>query len=85
MSNKHNLVLYVDEELVRKSRELGFNLSKTLENHLKHLITQFSQCNQLNNPESIKDECFWWAGPDLNPDGFESRCLLESAKNFFVR
>jgi len=41
MSNKHNLVLYVDQELVEKSRELGFNLSKTFENHLKHLLTQF--------------------------------------------
>jgi integrase len=66
MSNKHNLVLYVDEELVRKSREFGFNLSKTFENHLKHLLTEFSQCNQLNNPESAENECLWWAGPDSN-------------------
>jgi post-segregation antitoxin (ccd killing protein) len=32
MSNKHNLVLYIDKELVEKSKELGFNLSKTFEN-----------------------------------------------------
>jgi len=34
MSNKHNLFLYIDRELAEKSKELGFNLSKTFENHL---------------------------------------------------
>jgi len=66
MSNKRNVVLYLDKELVEKTRSLGFNLSKTFENHLKHLLTAFSQCNSLNNPESPKNECFWWAGPDSN-------------------
>jgi len=42
MPDKRNLVLYVDEELVKKTRGLGFNLSKTFENHLKHLLTMFS-------------------------------------------
>jgi Post-segregation antitoxin CcdA len=45
MSNKHNLVLYVDQELAEETRELGFNLSKTVEHHLKHLLTQFSHAN----------------------------------------
>jgi hypothetical protein len=49
MSNRHNLVLYIDKELVEKSKELGFNLSKTFENHLNHSITQFSTCNSLNH------------------------------------
>ena len=49
MSNKHNLVLYVDQELVEKSRELGFNLSKAFENHLKDLLTQFPHVNSSNN------------------------------------
>jgi hypothetical protein len=31
--------MYLDKELVEKSKELGFNLSKTFENHLNHLIT----------------------------------------------
>ena len=38
MGNKGNVVLYLDKELVEKSKELGLNLSKTFENHLKHLI-----------------------------------------------
>ena len=46
MSNKRNVVLYLDAELVRKTRELGFNLSKTFENHLKHLITHFQNVNK---------------------------------------
>ncbi len=38
MGTKGNVVLYLDKDLVEKSRELGFNLSKTVENHLKYLI-----------------------------------------------
>ena len=60
MTQKRNVVLYLDSELVKKTRELGFNLSKTFENHLKHLITKFQNVNTANNRE------FWWAGPDLN-------------------
>jgi len=29
MSKKRNVVLYVDVELIEKTRKLGFNLSKT--------------------------------------------------------
>ena len=47
MPNKVNVVLYVDRDLVEKSKELGFNLSKTFENHLKHLITQDIQHSTL--------------------------------------
>lgn len=56
MSNKRNVVLYLDRDLVEKTRSLGFNLSKTFENHLKRLITQFSEVNPLNNRESMNDE-----------------------------
>jgi hypothetical protein len=66
MGNKGNVVLYLDKELVEKSKDLGFNLSKTFENHLKHLVTQFSQCNSANTSDSISKNCGWWAEPDLN-------------------
>jgi len=42
MATKGNVVLYLDKELVEKSKGLGFNLSKTFENHLKQFMTQFS-------------------------------------------
>lgn len=35
MTKKRNVVLYLDKELVEKTKELGFNLSKTFESHLK--------------------------------------------------
>ena len=60
MKTKQNVVLYLDKEVVDKSRKLGFNLSRTCENHLKQLILTFSNssnCSQGSN---------WWAGPDLN-------------------
>ncbi len=52
MTKKRNVVLYLDTELVRKTRELGFNLSKTFENHLKQLINQFGNINTTNACES---------------------------------
>ena len=58
--------MYLDKDLIRESKDLGFNLSKTFENHLKHLITQFSQLeteNNFNSKESITGK---WAEPELN-------------------
>jgi hypothetical protein len=49
MRQKRNVVFYRDTELVSKTRELGFNLSKTFENYLKHLITQFPTASTQNN------------------------------------
>ena len=66
MGNKGNVVLYIDKELVSKSKELGFNLSKTFENHLKHLMMQFSIDNSVNSFNSQDKNDKWWAGPDLN-------------------
>ena len=78
MRNKNNLVLYVDKDLVEKSKELGFNLSKTFENHLKHLMTQFSIDNSLNNFDSAIKNDKKWAEPDLN-----RRPLARKAKVLF--
>jgi post-segregation antitoxin (ccd killing protein) len=66
MSNKRNVVLYLNKDLVEKTRELGFNLSKTFESHLKHLITHYSTCNSANNVDSTRENGKWWAEPDLN-------------------
>ena len=41
-------MLYLDKELVEKSRKLGFNLSKTFKNHLKQFMMQYSVVNQVN-------------------------------------
>ena len=60
MNNKRNVVLYLDKEVVDKSRKLGFNLSRTCENHLKQLILVFS------NGSNCGQNSEWWAGPDLN-------------------
>ena len=66
MKTKRNVVLYLDKELVEKTRELGFNLSKTFENHLKQLVNTYSNVNSLNNNGNNKIQNGWWAGPDLN-------------------
>jgi hypothetical protein len=77
MTQKGNVVLHLDKELVEKSRELGFNLSKTFENHLKDLINRFSTVNSVNNFNSTDKNSEWWAGPDLNrrPSANWAGCL----------
>ena len=59
MRTKGNVVLYLDKELVEKSKELGFNLSKTFENHLKQLTMQFSVGNPINNDELTSKSLNW--------------------------
>ena len=73
MSKKRNVVLYLDSELVKKSRELGFNLSKTFENHLKQLVNHVDGAYPQNNSSG------WWAGPDLNrrPSARQADVLTE--------
>ena len=52
----------MDDELITKSKELGFNLSKTFENYLKHLINNFQPIYSQNisnseifgSPEEIR-------------------------------
>jgi post-segregation antitoxin (ccd killing protein) len=64
MTQKSNVVLYLDKELVEKSRELGFNLSRTFENYLKKLIIQLSNEQLTQNHLPTENKTFWWAGPD---------------------
>ena len=73
MGTKGNVMLYLDKELVSKSKELGFNLSKTFENHLKHLITQFSQCNSVNNFESTENKINMVGLPGFEPGSIEPK------------
>jgi hypothetical protein len=81
MGTKGNVVLYVDKELVEKSRELGFNLSKTFENHLKQLITQVSQCNSMNNLDSSSKSLDWCGRRDLNPGSQAWKaCVLNQSR-----
>ena len=66
LSKKGNLVLYLDKELIRESKELGLNLSRTFENHLKQLITQFSQLKTENTVDPKSTIIVKWAESELN-------------------
>jgi Post-segregation antitoxin CcdA len=66
-------VLYLDKELVEKSKELGFNLSKTFENHLKHLMTEFSMGNSVNNLESSENKLSMVGLPGFEPESIEPK------------
>ena len=73
MGTKGNVVLYLDKELIEKSKALGFNLSKTFENHLKHLINQFSTCNSVNNANSPEKEMNNMGLPGFEPGSIEPK------------
>ena len=68
-------MLYIDKDLVEKSKEFGFNLSKTFENHLKQLITQFPTCNSVNNLDSLSNYAGWCGRRDLNPGRQRGRLM----------
>jgi hypothetical protein len=73
MTQNGNVMLYLDKELVEKSIELGFNLSKTFENHLKHLMTQFSKGNLLNNFENTENKKIVVGLPGFEPESIEPK------------
>jgi intergrase/recombinase len=76
MGIKGNVVLYLDKDLVEKSKELGFNLSKTFENHLKQLTTQFSTCNSVNNVNSTRNGINNMGLPGFEPGSIEPKAPI---------
>jgi hypothetical protein len=66
--------LYLDKELVEKSKELGFNLSKTFENQLKHLVNGYSPVSIQNNTNFSEYKSFL-----VGPPGFEPGSIAPEA------
>jgi len=81
MTQKRNVVLYLDPELVEKSRTLGFNLSRTLENHLKQLITQRSNQQFSQNYQTIENKSEMVGLPELTALELNTYC----SPHFFLR
>ena len=73
MGNKRNVVLYLDDELVEKSRTLGFNLSRTFENHLKQLIMQLSSQQSTQNHFPAQNEASNMGLPGFEPGSIEPK------------
>jgi hypothetical protein len=72
MTQEGNVVLHLDKDLVEKSNELGFNLSKTFENNLKHLITGYSSILIQNNGDSSENKSSLVGLPVPYPNGFKT-------------
>ena len=60
---------------------MGFNLSKTFENHLKHLMTQFSTKNSEKNFNSIANKMSVVGLPELTALELNTYC----SPHFFLR
>ena len=70
MRKKITIGIYVDEEVVRKAKEIGLNISKIAENALKDVIEKISGTNSGNE-----------TGPGgLEPPtpGLEGRCSIHA-------
>jgi len=73
MGTKGNLVLYLDKELVEKSKSLGFNLSKTFENHLKQLISQLTNSQSTQNHFQTQNRRNNMGLPGFEPGSIEPK------------
>ena len=73
MSNKRKVVLYLDDELVEKSRAIGFNLSRTFENHLKQLIMQLSNQQSAQNHFPTENRSSNVGLPGFEPGSIEPK------------
>ena len=74
MNQKRNVILYIDKELVKKSRELGFNFSRTFENHLKQLVTQLSNLQSTHHHLPTEN-----GRTDMGLPGFEPGSIAPEA------
>jgi hypothetical protein len=73
MGNKGNVVLYLDRDLVEKSKSLGFNLSKTFENHLMQLILQLTNIESAQNHFKAQDRRNNMGLPGFEPGSIEPK------------
>ena len=51
MGKKVKITLYMDQKIVVKAKEIGFNISKLCENCLKRAIYALESTFQSNNPD----------------------------------
>ena len=63
---KKNVTIRIDENLVRKAKELGLNISKVSENALKEMIKRIESHSATKEPKDCPDDNNWWGRPDSN-------------------
>ena len=70
MGKKIRVNITVDEEIHKKAKDLGFNISKLCENAMKNAIKRMKGSNPSNNPKGFSVNAFSkrveWGCPDLN-------------------
>ena len=71
MGKKARTTLTIDEEVLRKAKEIGLNISQFCENKLKQAIEQLSG----SNPGVGEEQCGGWDSNPRTPTGrdLESR------------
>ena len=68
---KKNLMIYVDEKVARKAKELGLNISKVCENCLKDMIGRIED----SNPQAMTKGAKWCGRRDSNPGRQRGRLM----------
>ena len=64
---KRNVMVRLNEELVRKAKEYGLNISKVSENALKEMIKRMEAPNDSKEQADCSENSFWCGRRDLNP------------------
>jgi hypothetical protein len=73
LGNKGNVVLYLDKELVEQSHQLGFNLSRIFENHIKQVINPLPNVRSTQNHHSTKNGFRVVGLPGFEPGSIEPK------------
>ncbi|MDH5794181.1 MAG: type II toxin-antitoxin system CcdA family antitoxin [Candidatus Bathyarchaeota archaeon] len=74
MGKQKRVNLTIDEEVIRKAKDLGLNLSRVAENAFKEAIDALEQRKRSTetnggyiDTRSVSHQQDWWTGRDLNP------------------
>ena len=63
---KKKINLYIEEEIAKKAKEIGLNISQFCENALKEAIRRLEGSNCRSTAEGCPEQQDWWGRPDLN-------------------
>ena len=70
---KKNLMVYIEEEVIEKAKELGLNISKVCENCLKDMIGRIEGSNPPKDCEKDSDKELLVGPPGFEPGSREPK------------
>ena len=75
---KKNLMIYIEEDVIKKSKDLGLNISKVSENALKEMIRRIENLNIQNDVKNCSESKR--EGSMVGRTGFEPATFCTSSR-----